>query len=188
MMMMICLCLEFRVLQIKCRLHESQMRERDVRVSIDRLFRGGEMTRSLFVQTNKCKSNDRNRSANPIGWLNKKRRNSTVSTVFCLNKKRKNSTGCFYCFCLTYDNRDSACCSWKWSTGIFHCWSKMLLLMLISIQWRVNWILSNGVEIDFVTPSLGIASDLKSRWTRIMRRVWFFRADVVRSGSAVRCW
>ena len=27
------------------------MRERDVRVSIKRLFRGGEMTRSLFVQT-----------------------------------------------------------------------------------------------------------------------------------------
>ncbi len=32
----------FRVLQIKFRLHESQMRERDVRVSIKRLFRGGE--------------------------------------------------------------------------------------------------------------------------------------------------
>ena len=53
----------------------------------------------------------------------------------------------------------------------FHCWSKMLLLisiqlrvnwilsngmlLLISIQWRVNWILSNDVEIDFVTWDMG---------------------------------
>ena len=45
----------FRVLQIKCRLHESQMRERDVRVSIARFFKGGEMTRSVFVQTMKAR-------------------------------------------------------------------------------------------------------------------------------------
>ncbi len=81
-----------------CRLHESQMRERDVRCemwesrsSIKRLFRGGEMTRSLFVQTNKCKTIIA-WILLAIGWLNKKRRNSTVSAVFCLNKKRRNST------------------------------------------------------------------------------------------------
>ena len=74
----------FRVLQIKCRLHESQMRERDVRVSIDRFFREGEMTRSVFVQTMKARI--------LLVDLVKKRRNSTVSTVFCLSKKGTNST------------------------------------------------------------------------------------------------
>ena len=74
----------FRALQIKCRLHESQIRERDVRVSIDRFFRGGEMTRSVFVQTMKARI--------LLVDLVKKGRNSTVSTVFCLSKKGMNST------------------------------------------------------------------------------------------------
>ena len=41
--------------EIKCRLHESQMRERDMSVSIARFFKGGEMTRSVFVQTMKAR-------------------------------------------------------------------------------------------------------------------------------------
>ncbi len=34
-----------RVLQIKCRLHGSQVREKDVKISIERPVEGGEMTR-----------------------------------------------------------------------------------------------------------------------------------------------
>ena len=77
----------FRVLQIKCRLHESQMRERDVRVSI---FRGGEMTRSVFVQTMKARILlvDLVKKEGILlfllffVYLSKKGMNSTVSTVF----------------------------------------------------------------------------------------------------------
>ena len=74
----------FRVLQIKCRLHESQMRERDVRVSIDRFFRGGEMTRSVFVQTMKARI--------LLVDLVKKEGILLFLLFFCLSKKGMNST------------------------------------------------------------------------------------------------
>ncbi len=38
----------FRVLQIKCRLHKSQVRERDVRVSIKQLFQRGRDDKKVF--------------------------------------------------------------------------------------------------------------------------------------------
>jgi hypothetical protein len=46
----------FRVLQIKCRLHKSLMREGDVRVSIKRPSKEGEMTRRLVLFPDKCKA------------------------------------------------------------------------------------------------------------------------------------
>ncbi len=91
----------------------------------------------------------------------------------------------FYCFRIMYDNR---CLEWE-------SWKIVFSLLLVKdwclflIQWDWSCLvdfLSNGVEIDFVTPSLGIASDLKSCWTRFIRRG--FRPDVARSNIAWRCW
>ena len=64
------------------------MRERNVRVSIDRLFRGGEMTRSVFCP-DKCKT-----IVARILLVDLIKREGILLFLlfFCLNKKRKNST------------------------------------------------------------------------------------------------
>ncbi len=66
-------------------MHESQIRERDVRVSIDRFFRGGEMTRSVFVQTMKAR-------ILLVDLVKKEGILLFLLAVFCLSKKGMNST------------------------------------------------------------------------------------------------
>ncbi len=69
----------------------------------------------------------------------------------------------FYCFRIMCGNRYLAWESWKMMFSLLLVKDWCLFL----IQW--DWgclvaFLSNGAEIDFVTPSLGISSGLKRFW------------------------
>ena len=90
----------------------------------------------------------------------------------------------FYCFRIMCNNRYLAIESWK----MVFSWLLVKDWCLFLIKWDWSCLAafpSNGTEIDFVTPSLGISSGLKRFLTLIGRVI----ADVARWGiSLLRQW